>query len=75
MAVAVECAPNTAVAAGHREDAAAPWPRLESDTRPIPAGSARPLEDSFRISQLDLVRWLVRGTHTRPRRTARHLHP
>jgi hypothetical protein len=23
-------------------------------------GSARPLEDAFRISQVDLVRWLVR---------------
>jgi hypothetical protein len=36
-------------------------PRLESDTYVISTGSDRPLEDEFRISQLDLVpRWLVR---------------
>lgn len=37
-----------------------PWPRIESDTHIISTGSARPLEDAFRISQLDLVQWLVR---------------
>jgi acetamidase/formamidase len=35
-----------------------PWPRLESDDYIMSAGSARPLEDAFRISQVDLVRWL-----------------
>ena len=35
-----------------------PWPRLESDTHIMSAGSARPLEDAFRIAQLDLVQWL-----------------
>ena len=34
------------------------WPRLESDTHIMSAGSARPLEDAFRIAQLDLVQWL-----------------
>ena len=34
------------------------WPRLESDTHIMTAGSARPLEDAFRIAQLDLVQWL-----------------
>ena len=34
------------------------WPRLESATHIMTAGSARPLEDAFRIAQLDLVQWL-----------------
>src|SRR5262249_36022047 len=34
------------------------WPRLESDLHIMTAGSARPLEDAFRIAQLDLVQWL-----------------
>jgi len=35
------------------------WPRLESDTHLMSAGSARPLEDAFRIAALDLVQWLA----------------
>ncbi len=35
-----------------------PWPRLESDTYLMSAGSARPLEDAFRIAHADLVAWL-----------------
>ena len=35
-----------------------PWPRLESDTHIMTTGSVRPLEDAFRIAQLDLVQWL-----------------
>ena len=35
------------------------WPRLESATHIMTAGSARPLEDAFRIAQLDLVQWLA----------------
>ena len=34
------------------------WPRLESPAHIMTAGSARPLEDAFRIAQLDLVQWL-----------------
>lgn len=33
------------------------WPRLEDDRFLISTGSARPLEDAFRISQHDLVGW------------------
>ncbi|MEU2713225.1 acetamidase/formamidase family protein [Streptomyces sp. NPDC007205] len=58
--VAVECAMNTVVVVELLKDVATPWPRLESDTHIISTGSARPLEDAFRISQLDLVQWLVR---------------
>jgi acetamidase/formamidase len=35
------------------------WPRLESDSHLMSAGSARPLEDAFRIAALDLVQWLA----------------
>jgi acetamidase/formamidase len=35
-----------------------PWPRLENDGYIMSAGSARPLEDAFRIAQHDLVRWV-----------------
>jgi acetamidase/formamidase len=38
---------------------ACPWPRLESDTHIMSTGSARPLEDAFRIAQVDIVQWLV----------------
>lgn len=58
--VAVECAMNTVVIVELLKGVATPWPRLESDTHIISTGSARPLEDAFRISQLDLVQWLVR---------------
>ncbi|GAB1334257.1 acetamidase/formamidase family protein [Streptomyces sp. E-15] len=58
--VAVECAMNTVVVVDLLKGVVTPWPRLESDTHIISTGSARPLEDAFRISQLDLVRWLVR---------------
>ena len=42
-----------------------PWPRLETDQYVMSTGSARPLEDAFRIAQADLVGWLGRdyGLH------------
>jgi acetamidase/formamidase len=36
-----------------------PWPRIESDTHLMSTGSARPLEDAFRIAQLDLISWVA----------------
>jgi acetamidase/formamidase len=36
-----------------------PWPRTESDTHLITTGSARPLEDAFRVAQSELVHWLT----------------
>jgi acetamidase/formamidase len=56
--VAVECAMDTVLAVELIKRTPCPWPRLESDTHLMTAGSARPLEDAFRIAQLDLVRWL-----------------
>jgi acetamidase/formamidase len=58
--VAVECAMNTVLAVDLLKGLATPWPRLESDTHIMTAGSARPLEDAFRIAQSDLVRWVAR---------------
>ena len=39
-----------------------PWPRLESDGALMSTGSARPLEDAYRISQHDLVTWAAELT-------------
>ena len=52
---------DTVVAVDLVKGAATPWPRLESDTYLMSTGSARPLEDAFRISQVDLVQWLGEG--------------
>jgi len=57
--VAVECAMNTVLAVELLKGVATPWPRLESDTHIMSTGSARPLEDAFRIAQLDLVQWVA----------------
>jgi len=58
--VAVECAMDTVlvvdVIKGSRPT---PWPRLENDDYIMSAGSARPLEDAFRIAQHDMVTWVA----------------
>lgn len=54
---AVEAAMNTVVAVELIKNVATPWPRLEDDEHLMSTGSARPLEDAFRISQHDLVGW------------------
>lgn len=33
------------------------WPRLENDTYWMAVGSARPMEDAWRIAQLEMIRW------------------
>jgi acetamidase/formamidase len=60
--VAVETAMNSVVIVDLIKDRATPWPRLESDTYLMSAGSARPLEDAFRIAQLDLLQWVAVAT-------------
>src|SRR5258708_10622886 len=57
--VAVECAMNTVLIVDLIKGVPTPWPRLESDSHILSAGSARPLEDAFRIAQLDLVQWVA----------------
>src|SRR5436190_19825623 len=56
--VAVECAMETVVIVDLIKGRPCPWPRLESDTHLITTGSARPLEDAFRIAHVELVHWL-----------------
>jgi len=56
--VAVEAAMDTVVAIDLVKGRGTPWPRLESDTHLMSTGSARPLEDAFRISHADLIAWM-----------------
>jgi len=56
--VAVEAAMDTVIAIDVVKGRSTPWPRLESDTRLMSTGSARPLEDAFRIAHADLVSWM-----------------
>jgi acetamidase/formamidase len=60
--VAVESAMNTVIAVDLIKGVPTPWPRIESDTHIMSTGSARPLEDAFRISQHDLVTWTAQLT-------------
>ncbi|MEP6973003.1 MAG: acetamidase/formamidase family protein [Actinomycetota bacterium] len=57
--VAVETAMNTVIAIDVIKGRSTPWPRLENDDYLISTGSARPLEDAFRIAHTDMVQWLV----------------
>ncbi|MCX4757931.1 acetamidase/formamidase family protein [Kitasatospora purpeofusca] len=54
---AVETAMRTTVVVDLVKGGGPAWPRLEDDRYLISTGSARPLEDAFRISQHDLVGW------------------
>jgi acetamidase/formamidase len=56
--VAVEAAMDTVVIVDLIKGVATPWPRLENDEYVMSVGSQKPLEDAFRISQLDMVQWL-----------------
>lgn len=59
--VAVEAAMDTVVIVELIKGVPSPWPRIESDDSLMSAGSARPMEDAFRISQTDLIRWIAGG--------------
>ena len=56
--VAVEAAMDTVIVVDLIKGRATPWPRLESDTHVMSTGSARPLEDAFRIAHADLIAWM-----------------
>jgi acetamidase/formamidase len=64
--VGVETAMNTVLIVDLIKGQPCPWPRLESDTHLMTAGSARPLEDAFRIAQAELIYWIAAeyGLHT-----------
>ncbi|MFG1603715.1 acetamidase/formamidase family protein [Actinoplanes sp. NPDC049265] len=53
----VEAAMDTVVILDLIKGATTPTPRLETDTSLMSIGSARPLEDAYRMSQHDLVTW------------------
>lgn len=57
--VAVECAMDTVLAVELVKGAPTPWPRLETDDFLMTTGSAKPLEDAFRIAHTEMVRWLA----------------
>ena len=57
--VAVECAMDTELVLDLVADVPpTAWPRLEDDTFIMTTGSARPLEDAFRIAHTELVHWV-----------------
>ena len=61
--VAVETAMDTVVVVDLIKGAGpVAWPRVESDTEIMTAGSTRPLEDAFRISHAQLVHWVAELT-------------
>ena len=60
--VAVECAMDTTVILDVLPARATPWPRLESDGHLMTTGSARPLEDAFRIAHQQMVLWVAELT-------------
>jgi acetamidase/formamidase len=57
--VAVECPMDTVAIVDLVKGVPCPWPRLESDAFVMTTGSARPLEDAFRISHQQMVRWVA----------------
>jgi acetamidase/formamidase len=57
--VAVECAMDTVFAVELVKGTPTPWPRLEDAGYLMTTGSARPLEDAFRIAHAELVRWVA----------------
>jgi acetamidase/formamidase len=57
--VAVECAMDTVLVVDLvKGGTPTPWPRLEDDMFIMTTGSARPLEDAFRIAHTEMVRWV-----------------
>lgn len=62
---AVEGAMHTTVIVELIKGGAPAWPRLETDEHWMAVGSSRPLEDAWRIGQLELVRWCeqLHGLH------------
>ncbi|MEQ7126666.1 acetamidase/formamidase family protein [Actinopolymorpha sp. B11F2] len=55
---AVEGAMNVTVIVELVKGGAPAWPRIEHDDSLMAIGSSRPLEDAWRIAQVEMVRWL-----------------
>jgi acetamidase/formamidase len=62
---AVEGAMTTTLVVELIKGGAPAWPRLEDDTQWMTVGSSRPMEDSWRIANAELVRWIAQlyGLH------------
>lgn len=60
--VAVETAMDTVVVIDLVKGMPCPWPRLETDDFIITTGSAKPLEDAFRIAHAEMTKWLAAET-------------
>ena len=56
--VAVECAMDTVFIVELIKGSAPAWPRIETDEYLITTGSTKPLEDAFRIANLEMVNWV-----------------
>lgn len=54
---AVEGAMNSTIIVELIKGGAPAWPRLENDTHWMAVGSSRPMEDSWRIGQVEMIRW------------------
>ena len=59
----VEVAMNTVLIVELLPGVATPWPRLESDTHLMSVGAARPLENAYRVAQVDMTGWLSELCH------------
>lgn len=55
---AVEAAMSTTIVVDVIKGAGLHWPRLQNDSFIMTTGSVRPLEDAYRVSQHELVRWV-----------------
>lgn len=56
---ALEGAMNVTIVVDLIKGGAPAWPRLEHDDALLTVGSSRPLEDAWRCSQVEMVRWLT----------------
>ena len=57
--VAVECAMDSVITIDLIKDAVTLWPRLETDEHLMTVGSAKPLEDAFRVAHTEMVHWIA----------------
>ena len=55
---AVEGAMNSTIIVDLVKESGPLWPRLENDEYWMVVGSSRPMEDSWRISQVEMIHWL-----------------
>jgi amidase len=55
----VEVAMNTVLIVDLIPGVLTPWPRLESDGYLMSVGAARPLENAYRVAQVDMTDWLA----------------